>query len=104
MPAPARHAASDQPDMFGLSTVQPRTPPPPRPEFYAFPQAAAKRLNARIRWLYPCETLPWSLEELAARDEDFRLCVAELHPDFRGDLIARWEAEIARLTPTVVRD
>ncbi len=89
---------SDQPDMFGLATTQPKKAPPPRPEFTEFPTSLARRLNADVRWLYPCETMPWSETELARRDRDFRACLAELHPDYRSDLLERWEAELARLT------
>jgi hypothetical protein len=96
MAASAR-PSPDQPDMFGV-VAQPRKAPPPRPEFTEFPQSLARRLNADIRWLYPCQTLPWSEAELARRDRDFRACVEELHPDYRGDLLERWEAEIGRLT------
>ena len=98
MPSAARQSSPDQPDMFGNATAQPRKVVRPRPEYTEFPQSLAKRLNADIRWLYPCETMPWSAEELSRRDRDFRACLAELHPDWRGDLLARWEAEIARLT------
>lgn len=93
-----RPGRPDQPDMFGHATPQPKKAPPPRPEFYPFPEAAARRLNADIRRLYHCETLPWSAEELARRDEDFRARLTELHPDWRGDLLERWEAEIGRLS------
>lgn len=97
MTASARKPVPDQPDMFGHSTPQPRPERAPRPEFTPFPHSVIKRLNADIRWLYPAEWLPWSEEETDRRERDFIARVARLRPEDRGDLVERYQVELARL-------